>query len=178
MMSRSLDELDAVLNSACQINDSVHINDAVPPTLLRQRRTALTPTWSRVSFAVEVLALDLEVLDRRTQSDEDHLQAIIDDLPDLLTDRWHDDASLLAIDTPALIAAAADTDGLLDLHQEMAGSDLDDPEVARSLLVRMNGQRSALIERKDRLEKEIDQIQETLLRHYATGTASTDDWLD
>ena len=181
-MSRSLDELDAVLNSACQINDSVHINDAVPPTLLRQRRTALTPTWSRVSFAVEVLALDLEVLNRQTQSAEDHLQAIIDDLPDLLADRWHDDAWLLPIDTPALIAVAAaadtDTDGLLDLHQEMAGSDIDDPDVARSLLVRMNGHRSALIERKDRLEKEINQIQETLLRHYATGTASTDDWLD
>ncbi len=139
MMSRSLDELDAVLNSACQINDSVHINDAVPPTLLRQRWTALTPTRSRVSFAVEVLALDLEVLNRQTQSTEDHLQAIIDDLPDLLADRWHDDAWLLPIDTPALIAAAADTDGLLDLHQEMAGSDIDDPDVARSLLVRMNG---------------------------------------
>jgi uncharacterized protein (UPF0335 family) len=41
----------------------------------------------------------------------------------------------------------------------------------------MNGQRRELIERKNRLEREIDQIQEILLRQYATGTASIDDWL-
>jgi hypothetical protein len=31
---------------------------------------------------------------------------------------------------------------------------------------------------KNRLQEEIDRIQEILLRHYATGAASTDDWLD
>jgi uncharacterized protein (UPF0335 family) len=59
----------------------------------------------------------------------------------------------------------------------MASSDIDDPDVARALSVRMNGQRRELIERKNRLEREIDQIQEILLRQYATGTASIDDWL-
>lgn len=175
-MPRSLDELDGVLNRTYGVNDSV------PPTLLRQRRTALTPTWNYVSYAVEVLSLDLEVLDRQEldpqqQADEDHLQAVIDDLPDLLADHWDDNAWFSSIDTADLIAVAADTNGLLDLHLEMTSSDLADPNVARSLSVRMNAQISALIERKNRLEGEIDQIQEILLHQYATGTASTDDWL-
>jgi hypothetical protein len=77
-----------------------------------------------------------------------------------------------------LFAAEADTDGLLDLHREMAGSDIGDPDVARALSVRMSGQRRALIERKNELQEEIDRIQELLLRQYATGAASIDDWLD
>jgi hypothetical protein len=60
----------------------------------------------------------------------------------------------------------------------MASSDLDDPRVARSLLARMMARRNGLIVRKNRLEKEISQIQEILLRQYAAGAASTDDWLD
>lgn len=166
MISRSLDQLDAVLNSA------------VPPTLHRQRRTALTLTWGCVSFAVEVLALDLAVLNRQMRSDEDHLRAIIDDLPGLLADRGDDDGWLLPIDTRDLFAAEVDTDGLLDLRREMARSDIDDPDVARALSLRMNGQRSVLIERKNRLEKEINQIQGMVLRQYATGATSTDDWLE
>jgi hypothetical protein len=161
VISRSLDQLDAVLNSA------------VPPTLHRQRRTALTLTWGCVSFAVEVLALDLAVLNRQMRSDEDHLRAIIDDLPGLLADRGDDDGWLLPIDTRDLFAAEVDTDGLLDLRREMSRRD-----VARALSLRMNGQRSVLIERKNRLEKEINQIQGMVLRQYATGATSTDDWLE
>jgi hypothetical protein len=76
-----------------------------------------------------------------------------------------------------LIATVADTDGLLDLHQELVSSDLDDPSVARSLLARMKIRKSALMKRKHRLEKEIKQIQAILLRQYAAGVASADDWL-
>jgi hypothetical protein len=159
MMSLSLDDLDAA-----------------PAALLRQRRCALTPAWSGVSFAAEVLALDLEVLERQPRSDGDHLHAIIDDLPDLMAGRG-DDAWVLPMDIPDLFTAA-DADGLLDLHREMAGSDLDDPDVARSLLVRMTVRRRALIARKIRLEEEIHRIQEVLLRQYASGRAAADDWLN
>jgi hypothetical protein len=155
---------------------SLHDLDAAPATLLRERRRALTPTWSCVSFAAEVLALDLQVLERQPLSGGDHLHAIIDDLSDLMAGRG-DDAWVLPMDIPDLFAAA-DTDGLLDLHREMASSDLGDPDVARSLLVRMNARRRALIERKHRLEEEMGGIRETLLRQYAAGTASTDDWLN
>jgi hypothetical protein len=150
--------------------------DAAPATLLRERRRALTPTWRCVSFAAEVLALDLQVLERHLLSGGDHLDAIIDHLPDLMSGHG-DDAWVLPMDIPELFAAA-DTNGQLDLHREMAASDLDNPDVARSLLVRINARRRMLIERKHRLEEEMDGIRETLLRQYAAGTASTDDWLN
>jgi hypothetical protein len=152
--------------------------DTVPPALLRRRRTALTPTWGDVCFAVEVLALDLQVLDRQMRSGGDRLHAIVDDLPEFIAGRGVDDGWVLPIDISDLFAAEADTDGLLDLHREMAGSDIGDPDVARALSVRMSGQRRALIERKNELQEEIDRIQELLLRQYATGAASIDDWLD
>jgi hypothetical protein len=157
---------------------TLHALDTAAPALLRQRRTALTPAWGGVCFAVEVLALDLEVLDRQMRTGGDRLDAIIDDLPDLIAGCGVDDGWVLPIDTADLFAAEADTDGLLDLHREMAGSDIEDPDVARALSVRMSGQRRALIERKTKLQEEIDRIQEILLRQYATGAASTDDWLD
>jgi hypothetical protein len=134
--------------------------DAAPATLLRERRRALTPTWRCVSFAAEVLALDLQVLERHLLSGGDHLDAIIDHLPDLMSGHG-DDAWVLPMDIPELFAAA-DTNWQLDLH----------------LLVRINARRRMLIERKHRLEEEMDGIRETLLRQYAAGTASTDDWLN
>jgi hypothetical protein len=155
---------------------SLHDLDAAPATLLRRRRDALTSDWSSVSFAVELLALDLEVLERQPPSGGDHLHAIIDDLPGLMAGRG-EHAWVLPMEIPDLFATA-DADGLLDLHREMAGSDLDDPEVARSLLIRMNVRRNALIERRGRLEAEIQRAREVLLHEYAAGTASTDDWLN
>jgi hypothetical protein len=147
------------------------------PTVLRQQRTALTSTQNRVSYAIEVLTVDLEALNRHTRSDHDHLQAIIDDMPDLLASGWDNGGWSFSVDTSGLIAAAADADGLLDLHHELVSSDLDDPDVARSLLARMKVQRGALIKRKNRLDREIKQTQEILLRQYVTGIASVDDWL-
>jgi hypothetical protein len=168
MMSGVLDVLDGVLSQAHPVDDSV------APAVVRQRRAVLTATWSRISYATEALAIDLEVLNRHTQCNED-LQAIIDDMPDLLASNWGGDAWSFSADT--LDLTAADTDLALDLHQEMVSSDLGDPNVARSLLVRVKSQQGELIERKHRIETEIEQIREILLFQYANGIASADDWL-
>jgi hypothetical protein len=82
------------------LNGGVYpIDDSVAPTGLRQRRTALT-YWSCVSYALAVLALDVEVLNRHKHFDEDHLQAIIDGLPDLLlVGRWDNGARSYSIYT-------------------------------------------------------------------------------
>jgi hypothetical protein len=62
MMTTSLNALDVALAGECPMDDSV------PSSVLRRRRTTLVPTWSRVSYALEVLAIDLEIL----KSDLDH----------------------------------------------------------------------------------------------------------
>jgi hypothetical protein len=167
MMPVSLDDLDEVLNQ-------VHPGGApLPPEALRRRRAALTATWNCVAYAIEVLALDLAVINRHASS-EDGLQAIVDDLPGLLAGGWDDGEWSCAVDVSDTVAA--DTNPLLDLHHEMVDRDLGDLNVAHSLLVRMKALRRALIQRKHRLEREITQTKEMLLRQYMAGSASTDDW--
>jgi hypothetical protein len=171
MMELSLDEVDEMLNRVRPIGCPV------PPKVLRQRRTTLTATWNCVSYAREVLALDLEVLNRHGRA-VDPVQAIVDDLPDLLAGAWDDGGWSLGVDTSdAPDVVAADAGLLLDLHQEMVSSELGDPNVIRSLLVRMKERRSALTVQKHRLEKEIAQTKKMLLQQYAAGIASADDWL-
>jgi hypothetical protein len=172
MMSRSLDELERAPNQTDLVADSA------PPAVLRQRRTALGLISARLSYAMEVLALDLKVLNRRKGSEVETLQAIVDDLPEILAESWCGSTWSFSVDTSDFTAATAETDGLLDLHHEMVTSDLADPRIARSLSVRMEVRRSALLERNSQLEKEIKEIQESLLRQGVAGMASTDDWLD
>jgi hypothetical protein len=170
MTPRSVDELE-VRHGAWAIGDSV------PPAILRQRRAALTATRNCVSYALEVLTLSLEVLNRPAGPNEDALQAIIDDLPDLLAGGWENDVWTFSIHTSGSIAIAAQNAGVLDLHEELIRSDLGDPSVTRSRLVRIKAQRTALMARQLRLEAEITQIRGILLRQYASGTASADEWL-
>jgi hypothetical protein len=168
MMDLSLDAVDEVLSGTRPIGCSA------PPKLLRQRRRELTATWSCASYAMEVLAFDLAVLNRAAHA-VDRLQAIVDDLPDLLAGSRDDGGWSLAVDLSDTNAVEAER--LLDLHEEMVSSDLDDPHVVRSLLVRMGARRTALTERKHHLETEMAEIKRALLKQYATGTASADDWL-
>ena len=161
----SLDEL---------VNQPHPLDAQLPPGVLRRRRAALTATRDCVAYAIEVLALDLEVLNRHATAG-DGLDAVVDDLPDLLARDWDGGTWPCSIDVAATIAA--ETTRLLDLHHEMVGSELDDLNVTRSILSRVQLMRHSLIEQRHRLEREITQTKERLLREYVAGTASADDWL-
>jgi hypothetical protein len=173
----SLEEVDAVLNEADPIDDSI------PTATLRRWRTELVRASVFVSYAIGVLSLDVEVLGHpATSSNGDTLQSLVDDLPGLLASGWVGGGWSLSPDASASIAAAAEmaidqSDGLLDLHAEVVTSELADPDVVRDLLARVEDHLQALIERKDRLEARIRRIQEVVLQQYGTGAASVDDWL-
>jgi hypothetical protein len=170
-MSASLNDLDEAPSRVRQIGCSVQ------PGVLRRRRAALTATWRCVSYAIDALEVDLEVLNQDSHP-VDRLQAMVDDLPELLAEAWKDGHWSRAADLDDRGASVvADTDPLLGLHREMIASDLNDPDVARSLRVRMELQRSELCDQKHRTEREIEQTQRVLLRQYAAGTACADDWL-
>ena len=177
-MTISLQDVESVLRRTSAVDDSV------PAPTLRQWRTELVRTSVFVSYAIGVLSLDAEVLAHAgTTSGEDALQSIVDDLPGLLAGGWVGGGWSLSPDASASIAAAAEvaadeSEGLLGLHAEMATCDFDDAEVVADLLSRVEEQRQALTERRITLEERIRQIQEIVLRQYASGAASVDDWLN
>jgi hypothetical protein len=175
MASHSLDEIDRMLRQVEPVDEST------PAATLRQWRTALMPIWILVSFAIEVLSTDIEVLSIHNSTVEDVMQSIVAALPDILARGGVRNGWPFSLDTSAFSfaaeAAAIETEGLLELHQETARSDLDNPDIVRALLVRLELQKERLIDRRNMVELRIQTIQAVLVRQYSEGTASVDDWL-
>ena len=161
------------------------VNESIPAGTLRQWRTELVRASVFVSYAIGVLSLDVGVLNHGVSSpDDDALESLVDDLPDILASGWVGGGWSLSPDASASVAAAAAAEaaldqsfGLLGLHAETVSSDLGDPEVVRDLRIRVEQQLEALTRRRDQLESRIRRIQEVVLAQYGTGAASVDDWL-
>jgi hypothetical protein len=173
----SLEEVDSVLDRANPVDESTSA------ATLRSWRTELVRASVFVSYALGVLSLDVEILNRRTSgSNEDALQSIVDELPEALAAGWVGGGWSLSPDASASIAAAAQvtldqSGGLLELHAKVATCDLGDDDIVRDLLARIEQQRLELAERRDQLEHRIRRIQEVMLQLYASGAAAVDDWL-
>lgn len=176
-MTYSLEEFDSVLSRADPVNVKT------PAATLRKWRTELVRASVFISYAIGVLSLDLEILNRSLATEEeDVLQALVDGLPGILTSGWLGGGWSLSPDASASVGAASElaadqAQSLLGLHGELAASDLKDVEAVRDLLRRIEREREALIERRDKLEDRIRRIQETIREHYSAGNASIDDWL-
>jgi hypothetical protein len=171
---RSLEEIDSLLDRATPIGAST------AAATLRGWRTVL------VSYAIGVLSLDVEILNRGTGglSEEEVLAARVDDLPDILANGWVGGGWSLSPDATASVAAAAEvedamdqSDGLLRLHADVVLSDLADPDAVAALRADVEQLRAELVERRGQLESRIRQIQEVVRLQYASGAASVDDWL-
>lgn len=159
------------------------ITESTPPDSLRRWRGELVRTSVFVSYAIGVLSLDEEILEQVHSATDPHdLQLLVDRLPQLLATGWVGGGWSLSPDAVASVQAADDLTkdfaaGLLELHAELASSDLADPDVVTSLDARVKEQRSALCQRRDELEERIRSIQSVMREHYKSGTASIDDWL-
>lgn len=176
-MTYSLEEFDAVLSRTQPISAST------PTTVLRQWRTELVRASVFISYAIGVLSLDVEMLNRAIAApNDDVLQSLIDELPSILTSGWVGGGWSLSPDASASVGAAAElakdqAESLLWLHAELVTSDLSDPVAVRDLLTRIEEYRQALTERRGELENRIREIQKVVLQQYATGAASIEDWL-
>lgn len=177
LMDDDLGAIDELLRFAEKLDASMQTKT------LREVRGELVRTSVFVSYAVGVLSLDLKILNRCWASHTDEvLQTLVDDMPEMLTTGWVGGGWSLSPDASASVAAAAelsneDSIRLLELHAELATSDLGDLDVVSSLLARVKEQRGELCDRRDRLEHAIRKIQQLVQQHYATGAASVDDWL-
>src|SRR5580692_9377475 len=96
----TLAEVDNVLSRTAGVDVSI------PAGALRQWRTELVRASVVVSYGVGVLSLDKEALTRGASSSRsDVLQAVVDDLPDILATGWVGGGWSLSPDAAASIAA-------------------------------------------------------------------------
>ncbi len=176
-MVSSLQDIDSVLE---QVN---HVDETISTQDLRQWRSELVRSSVFVSYAVSVLSLDIEVLNRCLDTPSaDILQSLVDEMPDMLATAWVGGGWSLSPDASSSVAAAAEltmdqADGLLGLHAEMAKSDLSDRTTINELLTHVTKERDTLVETKVRLEERIRHIQLEIKHRYSTGRTSVDEWL-
>ncbi len=176
-MTYSLEEFDSILRRANPVNVKT------PAATLRRWRTELVRASVFISYAIGVLSLDLEILNRSLETKTDDVfEELVDELPNLLTSGWLGGGWSLSPDASASVGAAAElaadqAKDLIGLHAELAESDLSDRAVVTDLLSRTASHREALIGRREKLEHKIRKIQQTIRSQYAAGTASVDDWL-
>jgi hypothetical protein len=176
---RSLEEIDSLLGRATPIDAST------AAATLRGWRTDLVRASVLVSYAIGVLSLDVEILNRGTGGLSGEVMAArVDELPDILANGWVGGGWSLSPDATASVAAAAEvevamdqSDGLLRLHADVVLSDLADPDVVGALRADVEQLRAELVERREQLESRIRKIQEVVRHQYASGAASVDDWL-
>lgn len=161
--------------------DSPSVN--TPASELRSWRTELVRASVLVSYSLGVLSLDIDILTRSlTLPDLDILQVLVEELPRALASGWVGGGWTLSPDAFASVAAAAELsidqiEELLDIHGEMASAELDNREVVRELLERMDQARKTLLGIRARIEQRVSSIQNVMRQHYEGGSATTDDWL-
>lgn len=176
-MDEPLDVIDDLLQRTSTVDESIS------PATLREWRTNLVRVSVTVSYAIGVLSVDCEYLERCRQAPGDEvLQDLVDNLSQMLASSWVGGGWSLSPDASASVWAAEqlvtnESNVLLTLHTELATSDLGDPQRVADLLVRIRDFHDELTERRSRLEARIRSIQSAMLRHYKNGTASTSDWL-
>jgi len=176
-MTYSLEEFESILARAHPVDVST------PASSLRRWRVELVRASVSVSYAIGVLSLDIEILNRTTVStEEDVLQSLVDELPNILASGWVGGGWSLSPDASISVGAASElavdqAQNLLGLHRELAISDLCDPDVVNNLLIRVSQQRHLLATMRGQLEDRIRQIQQVIRQQYALGAASVDDWL-
>lgn len=177
IVDESLDVIDELLRRTSTVNESA------PPATLREWRTNLVHVSVMVSYAIGVLSVDCEYLERcRAAPGDEVLKDLVDHLPQVLASSWVGGGWSLAPDASTSVWAAeqlvtSEPNTLLALHAELATSDLGDPGLVEDLLIRIRDFHDQLADRRSQLEARIRIIQSTILRHYTNGTASTTDWL-
>jgi hypothetical protein len=165
------------------ITQTAVASEDTPTPTLRQWRADLVRASLSISYAISVLSLDIEILNSSLAStSEDAVQALVNDLPDILASEWIGGELALSPDplTPVTGSAEFEIDQateLLGFHAEMVGSDLGDHHVVGDLLARARQERLGLYGLRSQIDSRLRGIHEAVRNQYASGVASINDWL-
>jgi hypothetical protein len=162
------------------LKESAHVERARPSDPIRAWRDDLTVALDSLVYARGVLAADVGIL--RHCLAAPHQQAVVDDLPSVMTTRaWG--AGWSAPDEVAPDPARVDeeifvrSDGLMAAHQEMAHADLSSREEVTRVLAELETQLNDLAERQEAVEVRLQEIRAAIVRQYKDGRVPARDWL-
>ncbi len=151
-----------------------------PP--IRVWREELTLALESLAYAREILAGDVAILRRCLSGNGAEQQAVVGELPTVVTTRtwgegWSGPRGLDALDDLDL-GVFTRSDRLVAAHEQMAFADLSSPEEVTRLLAEFEGQLIELTERHQAVERRLQQIRAAIVQQYQEGgIPAVRDWL-
>jgi len=152
---------------------------------IRVWRDELTLALESLVYARSVLAADVAILRRCLADAGPDLQAVVEDLPAILTaPQWGGDRSAPEEDADEAdedpgfdLAVFLRSDRLVAAHERMARTDLSSPEDVGEALRELETELDELIARQEAVEVRLHQIRVSIIRQYQEGEVRTRDWL-
>jgi len=164
------------------VADASELGDPTPAPRLRAVRDDLARAAVFLSYARHVLSVDLGVL-QSVPDDPGDLQAMVDDLPRVLTESSIGGGWSLSSDSPVTLAAAdqalaGQASTLMSTHAVMARTDFHSPDEVGRAIADVDGQLTEVCDRRTRVEQALRDVQDLIIEQYKRGSAHVDDWLD
>ena len=170
----SFADIDRVLEASAAVADST---GASP---VRAWRDDLTLALESLRYARTILAADVKILRHAMATEGPDDQAVVDDLPAIVTTgTWSEERA--STDDPPPDAELdpsvfVRSDPLLSAHQEMARTDLSSPGAVARTLQTLEEQLVAVTERETSVGHRLRQIRATIVRQYKDGAVPTSNW--
>jgi hypothetical protein len=147
---------------------------------VRAWRDALTLALESLRYARTILAADVKILRHAMATEGPDDQAVVDDLPAIVTTGTWTEERASTDDPPP--GAELDpsvfvrSDPLLSAHQEMARTDLSSPGSVARTLQALEEQLVAVTEREAAVGDRLRQIRATIVRQYEDGAVPSSNW--
>lgn len=175
-MVMTLSDVDRLLEATAATDSSV------PARRIRSWRDELAHAAVLLSYARHVLSVDASILRFATEAPDRDLQDVVDELPRLLATASVGGGWSLAPDSPATMESArlaveGASDGLLAAHHHLARADLGSSDDVERVSEELEHDLAELTERRELVEQRLRDVHAVLVRQYASGTATIDDWL-
>jgi len=161
--------------------DSTGIESAGAASPIRAWRDELTLALESLAYAGTVLSADVAILRRCVAPGGSDGQAVVDDLPVVVSslpsgDGWsgYDDPEDEAWTDHAVFARS---ESLLSAHGQMARLDLSSPNEVTRALRDVEEQLSGISERHGAVQLRLREIRAAIIRRYRDGGVTTREWL-
>lgn len=166
-----------------ELLDATSSADATVSTdQIRKWRDDLAHVAVLLSYARNVLSVDVGVLESIKDDPERDVQAVVNDLPRILATASIGGGWSLSPDSTATMGSAGralegEADELLSSHSEIANLDFHSNQAVEAAIDELSAQLGMVDQRRDQVEKRLRDLRGVLVEKYKNGQADFDDWL-